>query len=59
MYTMLEIFVIVFFLSLSIAVLAGCFVILQLVIERFIGTTLPILAELYGRIRYPYEFKDK
>lgn len=59
MYTALEIFIIVFLLCLSAVVLAGTFTLIQLAIERFIGITLPILAELYGRIRYPYEFKDK
>jgi len=35
------------------------FFVMQLAVERFILQTLPILVELYGRIRYPNDFKDE
>jgi hypothetical protein len=59
MYTALEIFVVIMFLTLSAVILSGGFIVVQWTIERFIIITLPVLVDLYGRIRYPYEFKDK
>jgi hypothetical protein len=57
--TAFAIFIVILFLCLSVGLLFGLFLIGQYVIERFIQVTLPILVELYGRIRYPYAFKDK
>jgi len=53
---MYEIFLFMVWLTGSVVLLGICVVILQISLERFITRTLPILAELYGRIRYPKEF---
>jgi hypothetical protein len=55
---MLEFAIIAILLAVVIAVFTGLFYIISLVIERFILVTLPILANLYGRIKYPKDFAD-
>jgi hypothetical protein len=55
---MLDIFIVVS-LTCVLLILGGLtFFVLQLVIERFIQFTIPVIFELYGRIRYPKEFLD-
>lgn len=55
---MYDIFTFIFWLSLSVTFLCLTFWLAQFVVERFLLNTLPRLAELYGRIKYPYQFKD-
>jgi hypothetical protein len=54
----LTLFITFLFICLTLLMVLGTFWIAQFVIERFIIQTLPILVELYGRIRYPDDFKD-
>lgn len=60
---MLDIFIFVMFLAGLVIILALAFLITILVInvflsvlQRFILDILPILADLYGRIKYPKEY---
>jgi len=59
MYFALELFVIVLFLSLSVIIVCGSIYIVQLITERFIVVTLPVITKLYGAIRYPHLFKSE
>ncbi len=57
--TMLDIFIITVLLSACALVLLFTFWIGQMVVERFILSCLPVIIELYGRVRYPDEFKEE
>jgi len=45
-------------IALGMGFLCGGFWVLQLIIERFFTQTLPILVEVYGRIKYPEKYSD-
>jgi hypothetical protein len=55
---MFDIFIVVIVGCVLIWMLAATFFVLQLLIERFILKTLPVIVELYMRVRYPKEFLD-
>lgn len=50
-------FVTIVYIFASSLMLAGIFFIAQLVIERFLISTLPVLAELYNRVKNPSDYK--
>jgi hypothetical protein len=58
MWTLFSVLYAVTILSLSLVIICGAAYILQLVLERFILNTLPLMVELYARIRYPKDFKE-
>lgn len=55
---MLDILLIVIYISIGICFLAGAFLVSQLVWDRFWTVSFPIMVELYARWKYPEQFKD-
>lgn len=54
---MLDLFWFTFFSVLT-AVMLGCgFFILCLILERFVLVTVPVIADLWYRIKYPYDYQ--
>lgn len=55
---MLILFLYVLLICLAITAISLTFWLGQIVLERFLLSTLPIIIEIYGRWRYPDVFKE-
>lgn len=53
---MYSLFINVALFCLMMLIICATFWAAQLVVERFLLVTVPVVAELYGRLRYPDEF---
>lgn len=55
---MFDLFIVVLVSCVLLVLVAATFFVIQLVLERFILITLPIITEFYLRMKYPKEFID-